>query len=106
MTQATTMPIATARRIRRDPRFRDAVAQRAADDPGWRGRGKCLDHDPDVFFPNAAEDPAPALAICAACNVRGNCLAASLDAGECDGVWGGTTPEERRPMHQLWLTWR
>lgn len=103
MTRTSTTAPATLRQIRRDPRFRDAVAQRIPEDPGWRGRGRCLEHDPELFFPNAAEDPSSAQAICATCGVRGPCLAASLDVGECDGVWGGTTPEERRVMRQVWV---
>lgn len=89
------------RRVRRDPRFRAAADQRVPD-PGWRSRGACLQHDPETFFPNAAEDPAPALEICRTCTVLGPCLAAALDSGECDGVWGATTPEERRPMRDVW----
>ena len=91
------------RQVRRDPRFREAVAARDSS-TGWRSAGLCLRHDPELFFPNAAEDPAPALAICRSCPVAGPCLAAALDAGECDGVWGATTPEERRRMRQVWLT--
>jgi hypothetical protein len=89
------------RRVRRDPRFRAALDHRIPD-ASWRSRGECLRHDPELFFPNAAEDPADALAICATCTVVGACLAAALDAGECDGVWGATTPEERRAMRAAW----
>jgi hypothetical protein len=92
----------TVRRVRRDSRFRAAMEQRVPD-PDWRARGACLQHDPETFFPNAAEDPVDALEICARCTVVGPCLAAALDAGECDGVWGATTPEERRPMRDVWL---
>lgn len=97
-------PVAAAmsRSVRRDPRFREAMVARTAT-TGWRSAGLCLRHDPELFFPNAAEDPAPALAICRSCPVAGSCLAAALDAGECDGVWGGTTPEERRRMRQVWV---
>lgn len=91
-----------SRSVRSDPRFREAVAARSAT-TSWRSAGLCLRYDPELFFPNAAEDPAPALAICRTCPVAGACLAAALDAGECDGVWGGTTPEERRAMRQVWV---
>ena len=89
------------RRVRRDARFR-AAADHRVPDPSWRSKGACLQHDPETFFPNAAEDPAPALEICRTCTVLGPCLAAALDSGECDGVWGATTPEERRPMRDVW----
>ncbi len=89
------------RRVRRDPRFRMALDQRIPE-PQWRSQGECLRHDPELFFPNAAEDPAEALRICGTCAVAGPCLAAALDAGECDGVWGATTPDERRAMRAAW----
>ena len=89
------------RRVRRDPRFRAALRDRIPE-PQWRSQGECLQHDPELFFPNAAEDPGDALKICGTCAVAGPCLAAALDAGECDGVWGATTPDERRAMRQAW----
>ena len=92
----------TLRVVRRDPRFRAAQGERVPE-PDWRSRGECLRHDPETFFPNAAEDPAPAIAICRTCQVLGPCLAAALDSGECDGVWGATTPEERRTMRDVWV---
>lgn len=101
MSGPATSTAVSSRQIRRDPRFRAAMAARAPS-PGWRSAGLCLRHDPELFFPNAAEDPAPALTICRSCPVAGPCLAAALEAGECDGVWGGTTPEERRRMRQVW----
>jgi hypothetical protein len=93
------------RRARRDPRFRAAVAERFPVD-GWRARGLCVQQDPELFFPTVADDHAPAIAVCRACPVRGACLAAALDCGECDGVWGATTAEERRPMRQAWMSAR
>jgi hypothetical protein len=89
------------RRVRRDPRFRAALDSRIPS-AEWRSKGECLRHDPELFFPNAAEDPADALKVCASCAVVGACLAAALDSGECDGVWGATTPEERRTMRAAW----
>lgn len=89
------------RRARRDTRFREALASRIPDTE-WRSRGECLRHDPELFFPNAAEDPGDALKICGSCAVLGPCLAAALDSGECDGVWGATTPDERRTMRAAW----
>jgi hypothetical protein len=34
--------------------------------------------------------------------VQGACLAWALDAGDCHGVWGATTPRERRAMAVVW----
>ena len=89
------------RRVRRDLRFRDAL-RTGVPQPGWRAKGLCLRHDPEVFFPATTDDPAAAIAICHGCPVRGECLATALDVGDCDGVWGATTPRERRAMRQVW----
>ena len=102
MTRSTVLAPDVLRRVRRDPRFQAALEARIPTQT-WRSQGLCLSYDPEVFFPNAAEDPSPALSICGSCSVRGACLAAALDAGECDGVWGGTTPDERRAMRQAWM---
>jgi WhiB family redox-sensing transcriptional regulator len=101
MTRSLRTAPEAVRRVRRDPRFRAALDGRIPE-AQWRSRGECLRHDPELFFPNAAEDPADALRICGECVVSGPCLAAALDAGECDGVWGATTPDERRPMRAAW----
>ena len=93
-------PVAT-RRVRRDVRFRAALAARSSSD-GWRAEGLCVRTNPDLFFPNPTDDPAPALAVCASCPVRGACLAAALNIGDCDGVWGGTLPAERQDMRLVW----
>ncbi len=102
MSRSVVLDPADVRRVRRDPRFRLALSERIAD-PDWRARGLCLHADPESFFPSPTEDPGPALAVCTRCPVRGACLAAALDAGDSDGVWGGTTVEERRQMRPVWL---
>jgi hypothetical protein len=89
------------RRVRRDDRFRDAVRS-GVPEPGWRAKGLCVRHDPEVFFPATTDDPAHAVGICHGCSVRGACLATALEVGDCDGVWGATTPRERRTMRQVW----
>jgi WhiB family redox-sensing transcriptional regulator len=101
MSRALVLGPEAVRRVRRDPRFQAAAHDRVPS-ADWRSRGECLKHDPELFFPNAAEDPAPAVAICRVCPVQAACLAAALDAGECDGVWGGTTQGERRAMRRVW----
>jgi WhiB family redox-sensing transcriptional regulator len=102
VTRAVVLDDVDVRRLRRDPRFRLAMAERIAE-PGWRSRGLCLHLDPELFFPSPTEDPGPALQVCGRCPVRGSCLAAALDAGDGDGVWGGTTVEERRAMRAVWV---
>jgi len=86
---------------RRDPRLLRALSDRHLD-AGWRARGACRSVDPETFFP-APSDPAdPAVALCRTCEVQGPCLAWALEVGDCHGVWGGTTPRERRAMLVAW----
>lgn len=53
----------------------------------WRANAACAGHGPDPWFDR--DDPAPALAICAACPVRADCLDDALARGETRGIWGG-----------------
>ena len=67
----------------------------------WMSRGACRQADPELFFPvgatagPAARQVEAAKAICGPCVVRANCLSYALEAMP-EGIWGGTTPEERR----------
>lgn len=60
--------------------------------------------DPETFFPAPSEPADAALAMCRSCDVQGACLAWALEAGDCNGVWGATTPRERRAMLVAWRT--
>lgn len=67
--------------------------------------------DPELFFPVADEgteaferEAAPARALCAGCPVRAACLDYALETGQDYGIWGGTSPAERRaPRVVAWL---
>jgi len=67
----------------------------------WMSRGACQEADPELFFPiaavtgPAARQVAAAKAVCGLCVVRVNCLSYALKAMP-EGIWGGTTLEERR----------
>lgn len=66
----------------------------------WRAAGACLAADPDLFFPVAVGSAAGpqtsrALRICEGCPVKRQCLEFAIRTGEAEGIWGGTTPEER-----------
>ncbi len=50
---------------------------------------------PDLWF---SEDYGPALRVCASCPLREPCLEEALACGAPWGVWGGTTPAQRRRM--------
>jgi WhiB family transcriptional regulator, redox-sensing transcriptional regulator len=76
-----------------------AVDNRAA----WWSRAACATADPELFFPISHVGPAlrqvaKAKAVCARCEIRQACLGYALDAGSVQGVWGGTTEEERRRL--------
>ena len=72
----------------------------------WRDDAACRDADPDLFFPVGTTGPVlhqidEAKRICRACPAQGQCLAWALDQPTTDGVWGGTTEDERRDHRQL-----
>jgi WhiB family redox-sensing transcriptional regulator len=72
----------------------------------WREDIACHDADPDLFFPIGTTGAAlrqmeEAKRICRACPVQIQCLAWALGNGVADGVWGGTTPDERRVIRSL-----
>jgi hypothetical protein len=71
-------------------------------DLAWRARGVCQTVDPEVFFPAPSEPADEAVALCRTCDVQGACLAWALEVGDCHGVWGATTPRERRAMLVAW----
>ena len=62
----------------------------------WTARAACRGLDTGTFYPATPEQEAEALAICATCPVREQCLEQALRDREQYGVWGGTTPEQRR----------
>jgi hypothetical protein len=86
---------------RRDPRLLSAIDERRGDE-AWRTRGACRTVDPETFFPAPNEPSGSAVALCGRCEVQGPCLAWALQVGDCHGVWGGTTPRERRAMLVAW----
>ena len=66
----------------------------------WRAAGACVSADPDLFFPVSAAGPGVAQAeracqVCSSCTVRQSCLEFAMQHAEVDGIWGGTTADER-----------
>lgn len=71
----------------------------------WRDNAACLDiDDPERFFPPGIATEGDlatteAKAFCRAfCPVTDQCLNWALTRGIDDGVWGATTPRERRQL--------
>jgi len=71
------------------------LTRRPAD---WRDLALCAETDPEMFFPDQGEPSGPAKRVCAACQVRAECLQYALDRGERFGVWGGLSERERRVL--------
>ncbi|MGC5627689.1 WhiB family transcriptional regulator [Georgenia sp. Z1344] len=74
-------------------------------DPNWRVQGACTDLPTDDFFPEGqgkAVDAqvARAKAVCASCPVAEMCLEFSLRTNQPFGIFGGTTPSERRAIRK------
>jgi WhiB family redox-sensing transcriptional regulator len=97
-----------------NPTRRAAVGIRAGfedpDEPGenWQSRGECAKpgHDAEDWFPFSYTG-GPSLAqidrvraVCARCPVRERCLDWALTANESDGIWAGTTPDERKALRR------
>ncbi|MER5915517.1 WhiB family transcriptional regulator [Streptomyces sp. NPDC001982] len=71
----------------------------------WRERAICWGADPDLFFPVGNSSSGPTLiqtdgakAVCRRCPVMRECLQWAIEVDPVEGVWGGTTEQERRVM--------
>lgn len=64
----------------------------------WRASALCAHLDPDRFFPDfsGAGSAIAAKQVCRRCPVEAECLVYALTHDERFGVWGATTPTERR----------
>src|SRR4051794_21848387 len=68
--------------------------------PEWHERAACAGSDVE-FFPPRGSDPRPAKALCAGCEVRGDCLDYAMEQGPTlKGVWGGMSARERRTVRR------
>jgi WhiB family transcriptional regulator, redox-sensing transcriptional regulator len=67
---------------------------------GWAARALCVGFDPEAFFPPRDAPATEARAICAACPVRGQCLAYAVTADERFGIWGGLDPRQRHAVRR------
>ena len=69
----------------------------------WTTLASCRALDPELFFPETANDEDAAKAVCAGCPVRIACLEHALAASEPYGIWGGLTLRERRLLRRVRL---
>lgn len=71
--------------------------------PAWQDHAACRDMDPALFFPGTGTAggtiiPPAAVAACAACPVRAECLEFALSNHIRHGFWGGASERQRRRM--------
>lgn len=77
-------------------------------DPSWKARSACAPGrrhgvPPAAFHSSKHAEQTAALRVCAGCSVRPQCLEYGLASEEPimrSGVWGGTTPAERRQLER------
>jgi WhiB family redox-sensing transcriptional regulator len=67
----------------------------------WAGEAKCLQAEPETFFPEKGGSTREAKRICADCEVRQECLEYALANDERFGIWGGLSERERRKLKRL-----
>jgi WhiB family redox-sensing transcriptional regulator len=63
-------------------------------EPDWT-LANCIGTDPEAFFPDyRAQVPPLVRRVCAACDIRAECLAYGSEHAEF-GIWGGLSASER-----------
>jgi WhiB family transcriptional regulator, redox-sensing transcriptional regulator len=67
----------------------------------WAAEARCLQAEPDTFFPEKGGSTREAKRICASCDVRDECLEYALANDERFGIWGGLSERERRKLKRL-----
>ncbi len=80
-------------------------------DTAWRNRASCRFTSPGLFFPVGSTGKSvvginEAKAVCHACPVRSDCLQYAFETDQDNGIWGGTTEDERRRSRRAWLASR
>ena len=65
----------------------------------WGARGACRRHPTAWWFGGQRPEVARARRICDTCPVNAECLAHAMARPGIDGMWAGTTPEQRAAIH-------
>ena len=66
----------------------------------WFEQAACQGRDTDLFFPGRGQPVGPAKRVCQTCPVIADCLAYALTHEIKEGVWGGTSENQRRFMRR------
>jgi WhiB family transcriptional regulator, redox-sensing transcriptional regulator len=72
----------------------------------WREDAACGDPASHAdFFPEPDDVGAVSRAksLCASCPVSDDCLSFAIETRQDLGIWGGTTPPERKRIRRLWI---
>jgi WhiB family transcriptional regulator, redox-sensing transcriptional regulator len=67
------------------------------------GTQLCKSVDPDLFFPEDYTDRVLVLeakAVCQGCPLTVDCLQYAMSDSSLDGIWGGTTPQDRKNLRR------
>ena len=81
----------------------DALLAELVNRPAWHRQAACRGVGVDLFVIDQGQQYEPrARQMCAGCPVRQECLDAALSFGDrgVTGLWGGTTPTERRQLRR------
>ena len=69
------------------------------------GTQMCVEADPEIFFPDYVDDrveylksAGAAKALCNSCWVKEDCLEYALQFPDLQGIWGATTPHDRKRL--------
>lgn len=72
---------------------------RVVDDPlAWQADALCAQVGTELFFPEQGGSSQDAKRICAACDVRAQCLQYAIDHEERWGMWGGVSERNLRKL--------
>lgn len=66
----------------------------------WMVDAACRGMNPDLFFPTRGASPDEARAVCGRCTVVDDCLTFAVRHRIHEGIWGGHSARERRPLYE------
>lgn len=80
----------------------DLFISHQLNEEAWMLDGKCLNADPERWFPTPGDSAAIeyAVGLCITCPVRVRCLEFAISSGSEYGIWGATTEAQRRQIKE------
>ena len=71
-----------------------------ASPPAWMRDALCPEYPQVEFFVDRGETAAPARSVCSRCLVMRECREYAVERGILEGIWGGTSPQERKALRR------